>query len=206
MSAQLNFRSAFNGFNREDVVHYIEYLNTKHAAEINQMNSELDYLRKQQPQLPPADTSEQEDTIARQAARIRELFDRCKQLEEELAAARTEKDALEAQNPEPAAPEVPAEQPVTYKSRTDEELEAYRRAERTERHARERAEQLYHQVNGALADATAKVDDTARHVGQITDRVISQLAELQDAVAGSKQALRDAAATMYTIRPYGEEN
>ena len=35
----------------------------------------------------------------------------------------------------------------------------------------------------------------------MTDRVIAQLAELQDAVAGSKQALRDAAATMYTIRP-----
>lgn len=204
MSAQMNFRSAFNGFNREDVVHYIEYLNTKHTAEINRMNSELDYLRGQQAQAAPADTAELDETIAQQAARIRELFDRCKELEAELTAVREEKEALVQQAAEPiAAPAVPQ---GSYKSRMEEELEAYRRAERTERYARERAQQLYHQVNGALADATAKVDDTARHVGQMTDKVVAQLAELQDAVTESKQALRDAAATMYTIRPYGEEN
>lgn len=204
MSAQMNFRSAFNGFNREDVVHYIEYLNTKHTAEINRMNSELDYLRGQQAQTAPADTAELDETIAQQAARIRELFDRCKELEAELTAVREEKEALVQQAAEPiAAPAVPQ---GSYKSRMEEELEAYRRAERTERYARERAQQLYHQVNGALADATAKVDDTARHVGQMTDKVVAQLAELQDAVTESKQALRDAAATMYTIRPYGEEN
>ena len=204
MSAQMNFRSAFNGFNREDVVHYIEYLNTKHTAEINRMNSELDYLRGQQAQTAPADTAELDETIAQQAARIRELFDRCKELEAELTAVREEKEALVQQAAEPiAAPAVPQ---GSYKSRMEEELEAYRRAERTERYARERAQQLYHQVNGALADATAKVDDTARHVGQMTDKVVAQLAELQDAVTKSKQALRDAAATMYTIRPYGEEN
>ena len=204
MSAQMDFRSAFNGFNREDVVHYIEYLNTKHTAEINQLNSELDYLRSRQTQVTPADTTELDETIAQQAARIRELFDRCKELEAELNAAREEKEALAQQAAEPiAAPTVPQ---GSYKSRMEEELEAYRRAERTERYARERAQQLYHQVNGALADATAKVDDTARHVGQMTDKVVAQLAELQDAVTESKQALRDAAATMYTIRPYGEEN
>ena len=78
---QMNFRSSINGFNRDDVVHYIEYLNTKHTAEINQMNSELDYLRTQQPATVSSDL---EETIAQQASRIRELFDRCKQLEQEL--------------------------------------------------------------------------------------------------------------------------
>ena len=205
---QLNFRSAINGFNRDDVVHYIEYLNTKHTAEINQMNSELDYLRTRQPQTLPADTADMEETIAQQAARIRELFDRCKQLEADLAAAQAEKENLSRQTPPaavPSAPIIPASYTGSYKARAEEELEAYRRAERAERFARERAEQLYRQANGALSDATIKVDDAARQVSQITDRVIAQLAELQDAVTGSKQALRDAAATMYTIRPYGEE-
>ena len=190
---QLNFRSAFNGFNREDVVHYIEYLNTKHAADLTQMNSELDYLRTRQESqaLPePAD----DDTVAQQAARIRELFDRCAALEHELEAVKAEKDQLTAQLEA-------AQQQTAAQSRLDEELETYRRAERTERYARERAEYLYRQANGALADATIKVDDAANHVAQITDRVIAQLAELQDAVSGSKQAMRDAAATMYTIRP-----
>ena len=93
------------------------------------------------------------------------------------------------------------QQQISYKTRLDEELEAYRRAERTERYARERAENLYRQATGALADATIKVDDAANQVSQMSDKVIAQLAELQEVVAGSKQSLRDAAATMYTIRP-----
>ena len=40
MPAPQNFRSAFNGFNREDVVHYIEYLNSKHTGAVNQLKSE----------------------------------------------------------------------------------------------------------------------------------------------------------------------
>ena len=203
---QMNFRSSINGFNRDDVVHYIEYLNTKHTAEINQMNSELDYLRTQQPATVSSDL---EETIAQQASRIRELFDRCKQLEKELADAQEEKALLIQQNEQitaarAATPAIPA--PVSasaaYRSRAEDELEAYRRAERAERLARERAELLCSQANSALADATIKVDDAARQVSQMSDRVISQLTELQNAVAGSKQALRDAAATMYTIRPY----
>ena len=69
MAMQMNFRSAFNGFNREDVVHYIEYMNSKHATELTQLQSEMDALRNQAPAAPvPAD----EDVIAQQAARIRE--------------------------------------------------------------------------------------------------------------------------------------
>ena len=45
MSASYNFRTAFNGFNREDVVHYLEYLNSKHTAQVNQLTSEADFLR-----------------------------------------------------------------------------------------------------------------------------------------------------------------
>lgn len=194
---QMNFRSAFNGFNREDVVHYIEYLNSKHTAELNQLNSELDYLRTRQPE-PAAEPVLQlpaDDTLAQQAARIRELFDRCKELEQEVESLKTENDKLTAQLNDGRM------QQNSYQSRVEEELEAYRRAERTERFARERAENLYRQANGALADATVKVDDAAREVSQVSDQVIAQLSLLQDAVSGSKQALRDAAATMYTIRP-----
>ena len=40
-----NFRSAFNGFNREDVVHYLEYLNSKHNNLVNQLSEEAENLR-----------------------------------------------------------------------------------------------------------------------------------------------------------------
>ena len=237
MAAPQNFRTAFNGFNREDVVRYIEFLNAKHTAELNQLNSELEFLRGKlagqdtaavtAPAPVPAQAVEADPLVEQQAARIRELFDENKSLKEQLSTAQEEKSQIEAQLATAQAEKAQAEyqlnaaltekaqtaadlesalqQQNSFKSRMEEELEAYRRAERTERLARERAEQLYRQANGALADATVKVDDAAGQIGELTDRVMTQLSELQSAVANSKQALRDAAATMYTIRPSTEE-
>lgn len=209
MEQQQTFRSAFNGFNREDVVRYIDFLNTKHASEIAQLNSELEFLRARQPQEQPEPAAAEDDAvIEEQAGRIRELFDRCREQEEKLDALESENADLTAQLENAIAEadqlraqlENASQQQVSFKSRMEEELEAYRRAERTERLARERAERMYQQANGALADATVKVDDAAAQIGALSDRVISQLSDLQNAVSDSKQALRDAAATMYTIR------
>lgn len=212
MAEQQTFRTAFNGFNREDVVRYIDYLNTKHASEIAQLNSELEFLRNRPAQTEPAPVAPvaaaDESVIAEQAGRIRELFDQCREQEQMIATVEREKaelaDRLAAAQEELVQlrdqMDTAAQQQVNFKSRMEEELEAYRRAERTERLARERAERMYQQANGVLADATVKVDDAATQIGALSDRVISQLTELQNAVSGSKQALRDAAATMYTIR------
>lgn len=187
MANQMNFRTALNGFNREDVVHYIQFLNSKHAADLNQLNAELLYLRNKQAEQPAPKT---DDIVEQQAARIRELFDRCAALEQELEAAKAKNDQLAAQVHQDSV-----------RCKQEDELEAYRRAERTERYARERADNLYRQANGALADATVKVDEAAHQFSQMTDNVVAQLSDLQNAIAGSKQALRDAAATLYTIRP-----
>ena len=191
MATQMNFRSALNGFNREDVVHYIQFLNSKHAADLNQLNAELVYLRNKQAEQP---APQPDDIVEQQAARIRELFDRCAALEQELETVKAENVQLTAQVQQDAG-----------RSRLEDELEAYRRAERTERYARERADSLYRQANGALADATVKVDEAAQQFSQMTDHVVAQLSDLQNAVASSKQALRDAAATLYSIRP-GNDN
>ena len=188
MANQMNFRTALNGFNREDVVRYIEFLNSKHTADLNQLNAELEYLRsKETKQSSPAP----DGIVEQQAARIRELFDRCAALEQELEVAKADNVQLAAY----------VQQQNSGHNRLEDELEVYRRAERTERYARERAENLYHQANGALADAAVKVDDAAQQFSQMTDKVVAQISELQNAVANSKQALRDAAATLYTIRP-----
>ena len=177
MAGPKNFRSAFNGFNREDVVRYLEYLNAKHTAEINQLTSEADYLRSRLETAEP----QQEETIAALEA---ERDDLRAQLEEMTARCA----ALEAAA---AAPDCGPEQ----------ELEAYRRAERTERLAKERAELVYHQINGVLADASSKVDSVANEIGGMADQVIGQLTQLQVSVGRSKQALKEAASTLYTIRP-----
>ena len=193
MAAQQNFRTAFNGFNREDVVHYIEYLNSKHAAEISQLNSELEYLRTQQTtSAEAAEAAPEEDTaalLAEQSARIRELFDSCNEKDAEIASLREQL---------AAAQQKPAVSP-------EAELEAYRRAERVERRAKERAELVYHKVNGTLADATVKVDDAANLISDLTEQAIQQLTALQNAVTDSKAALKDAASSMYALRPEAEE-
>ena len=201
MAQQQTFRTALNGFNREDVVHYIEYLNSVHTAEINQLQSELEFLRNRQPVaetivVPAAPASSDNNVvIEQQASRIRELFDQCKALEEKLAAA--EEKAAHAEEKLQAV----LTQQSTIQSRAGEELEAYRRAERIERIAKERAEQLYHQSNGALAEASVKVDDAAQQIAKMSDLVLAQLNLLQEAVSGTKVAMKEAAQVMYAIRP-----
>ena len=95
--SQQTFRSAFNGFNREDVVRYIEYLNAQHASEINRLNSELAFLRDQAEQPAPEapENPEKDQLIEQQAARIRELFDRCKEQEQQIEQLKAESDATD---------------------------------------------------------------------------------------------------------------
>ncbi len=45
MAESHNFRSALNGFHREDVVRYIEYMNHKHNSLVNQLKSENQALK-----------------------------------------------------------------------------------------------------------------------------------------------------------------
>ena len=185
--AQQTFRNALNGFNREDVVRYIEFLNAQHAAEISQLNSELAFLRSKADQNPSTETAapENSDLVEQQAARIRELFDLCKEQAQQIEKLTA--DLAQAQS----AP----------KSCTEDELEAYRRAERIERMAQERAAQMSDRANAVLADATIKVDEAAALIAQMSEKVMGQLAELQTAVSGSNQSLRDVSAALYSIRP-----
>ena len=187
---QQTFRSAFNGFNREDVVRYIEFVNTQHKNQITQLNTELEEVRAQ---LAQAQEQSAVSPNADLELRLEESQERCAALEEELAATKVLlEEALKAQ--QDAA-----------QIRADAELEAYRRAERAERLARERAEQLYAQANGALAEATTMVDQAASQIGTMANDIAGQMQNFRDAVIGTKAVLADAAAAMYTIRPLAED-
>lgn len=209
MSAPQSFRSAFNGFNREDVVHYIEFINAKHTTEVNQLKSDLDALQSKLDAITEAPdlTEELEALRAERDA----LLEKVAELEAQPATTSEKEQALQARCAEleaqlKAAQEAKAQPSVLQQCQISYELETYRRAERMEREARQRAEQVYHLTNSALADATSQVDAAAEQIGRMTDTVMSQLTELQAAVTGSKKALKDAAATMYTIRPGSTEN
>ena len=76
MAAPQNFRSAFHGFNREDVVNYIEYLNNRYTAQVNQLNN----------QLQEAKASVSPDVVADLQAKLDAALQRCTELEEKLNA------------------------------------------------------------------------------------------------------------------------
>lgn len=162
MASVHHFRTAFRGFNREDVVQYIEYMNNQHAAQLEKLNAQLQAAQPADPEL---------------LARLEAAEARCAQLEAQLAN-------------EPAQ--------VTT---SEEELEAYRRAERTERLARDRAQQIYTQANAVLADVTAKAETASNQISAIADQVNAQLEQYQQSVAATKDAFQEAVATLYTIRP-----
>ena len=202
MSAPQNFRSAFNGFNRDDVVKYLEYINSRHHAQVNQLTGENEYLRQQLESAQAASGAQEElqrlqELCASQQVELEELRAvrtameaRCSGMEQELEEA--QRKAEEAQS--------------TAQCGVAQELEAYRRAERMERQARERSEQIYRQTNSVLADATVQLEDATEGIFQLADQVMGQLEQLRSAVDRSKQALKNASDTMYAIRPQEENN
>lgn len=197
MAASYNFRSAFNGFHREDVVHYIEYINSKHTTQLNQLKSDLATVAQEnealraKPQREPeleAQNAELAAKVAKLEAELQTAEAAWAELEKELAQVKQERDAaLSAQ--------------VSAQRRSDDELEAYRRAERMERQAKERADAMYQRANGVIAEATLKVDEAAAQISGIADQVVAQLSILQTAVSDSKQSLQGAASSLYAIRP-----
>ena len=51
MTEPQTFRSAFNGFHREDVVNHIAYMTTKHEAQVKELREENDALQTELSQL-----------------------------------------------------------------------------------------------------------------------------------------------------------
>ncbi len=178
MAAFQNFRSALNGFNREDVVHYIEYINNKHNTQVNQLQTDLQTLQAELNQLRA-----QSEGAADAQAQLAKVQEENAALQQALEAAQNQL------------------QQAADRPQTESELEAYRRAERAERIAIERVTQLYDQANAALAEATLRTDETAMRISEISDSVCAQLSELQSVLNAGKSALKNAAANMYAVRP-----
>ena len=202
MSVPHSFRSSLKGFNREDVVQYIQYINAKYSAEVKQLQSEIQNLKDEIAAYQGKLVQSVEDPAVEEAkARIAALEQENQSLREALEQAQNQPETQ------------PVVAPVVSEAA---ELEAYRRAERTERLASERAAQVYQMANGVLADATVQVDEASSQLSSVTDLAISrikdltlqlsdQMHQLQAAVQGSKESLQKAADTMAAIRPASEE-
>jgi len=209
MSELLSFRSAFNGFNREDVVHYIEYLNANHASQIKQLQADLTIMQRES-FLPEVD-EDQEDRIAEMRNQFEqqealltalntekdELLARCSQLEAVLSVLTSENKALldKAAQLETQLAAVTAEKEAAiaakpqFSAYVEEELAAYRRAERVERQANERANAIYRKLRVALQDTVTKTDDAVTNLDSISGQFSAQLNALRDSLSDSKSYL-----------------
>ena len=160
--ANKHFRPALNGFNRQDVVQYIESLNNQHNAKVEQLNNQLRNAK-----AAPGDSELQ--------AKLDVALARCAQLEEQLAKAGV------------GSPE--------------QELEAYRRAERAERAAQERAQQICTQANAILADTTAKAQIATARIAELSNQAAAQLQAYQDALSGTQSVFQEAVDALCAIKP-----
>lgn len=167
------FRSSFNGFNRQDVVRYMEFVNNRHASQVAQLTNELEYLRGKQ------------DTL--DAGRV-------SQLEKELSAAQAENAALRQR-----VAQLEQQAGQTGAAPTESELEAYRRAERVERTARERASQLSRQAAQALDQAGSQVEDAAGQIAQLSAQLTEQLERLQGAMDAGRRTVREAVGAVQSL-------
>ena len=195
MTPVQNFRSAFHGFNREDVVRYIEYTSNKHADQLNQLRGENQNLLNELDTLRAA-MAKQAELVAQLEAAQAQLTDANAQLE----AAKAQREADQAE-----LADLREQAANSAKALAREELEAYRRAEQAERAAKERAAQLYRQATGTLADAATHIDTAAGNFRQVAERMNDHMLELQAAVDASKNALLDASDILCAIRPQAIE-
>lgn len=180
MEQPTQFRSSLNGFNRQDVVRYMEFVNNKHAAQVAQLTNELEYLRGKQDTLDAGRVAQLEKDLSAAQLENAALRQRVAELEKQLAG-------------QSAAAPAPAAAP------SESELEAYRRAERVERVARERAKQLAQQAAQALDQAGTQAEEAAAQIAQVSSRLSEQLARLQDAMDSGRRTLRETVGAVQTL-------
>ena len=209
MNEPQTFRSAFNGFHREDVVNHIAYMTTRHETQTAQLRSDNEALRSELEQLREelnGNTAEQdripglEQTIAEQTAclaKLREELDAANQLLNEQAEQMAKlREELEE------AKEAAAKTPTLEKSASHwDELRAYRRAETAERQARERVNDLYDHANTALRGAGSTLGSTNAAFETLAEKFRADLVELMDAIETGRNALNTAADTLDGLRP-----
>ena len=170
------FRSALGGFNREDVVNYIESMSLEQQKQLRKLQEENEKLRSEKNALAEllAVANSDLSTLREQDAALSEQVELLAQQAAELAGqvkAESEK-----------APEETSEaaEPVDY---TSLELEAYRRAEQTERNAAVRADKIYRQLTALCEHARERYSDAGDEIAALSADLTANLGRLQETLA-----------------------
>ena len=178
-----NFRAALNGFNRTDVVAYIEECAINHEKALRQLRDENARLR-----------ADLEALQARQEA-AQETVPEPVEAQEEAPQA----EELEVPTqPEPEPEVVPIAPPA---SSSAEELAAYRRAEAVERAARNRAAALCRQVNAIMDSTSRQLEGSRGDVDTVMSDLNICLRQLNDTFAQLRIIFDDAVQALTTMEP-----
>ncbi len=170
------FRSALGGFNREDVVNYIESMSLEQQKQLRKLQEENEKLRSEKNALAELLAAANRDlsTLREQDAALSEQV--------ELLAQQAAEPAEQVKAEPEEAPEETSEaaEPVDYASL---ELEAYRRAEQTERNAAVRADKIYRQLTGLCEHARERYSDAGDEIAALSADLTANLGRLQETLA-----------------------
>jgi FtsZ-binding cell division protein ZapB len=172
----VKFRASVGGFNRMDVIHYIEQTTLEHQKACKALEDEAAKLRQE------ADAQRTEAEQLR--AEVERLQAENDALQEALDSA-TDPNAPVAEPVAEPAEDIPAEPeaPVEDALPTPEkELAAYRRAEAVERIARRRASTLYTKVTAIQQASLQKLEALNSETGTLYNQITGDLEQLQTAL------------------------
>jgi len=179
------FRSSLGGFHRGDVANYIESLSMQHAAAMKEKSGQIDAL---QAELLAARQKLQEAEEEKRALQIK--------LDDALAAL----EAATAPAEEAAEDETEAE-PEEAPDYPKLELEAYRRAEATERLATQRAQQLKRELVDFLENTTARYQQTGEDIAALAEDLKSGLKRLEENLSELDLLFGETAEHLETLTP-----
>ena len=178
-------RSSLGGFHRGDVANYIESLSMQHAAAMKEKSGQIDAL---QAELLAARQKLQEAEEEKRSLQD-QLDDALAALEAATAPAEDEaEDETEAEVEE--APDYPKL-----------ELEAYRRAEATERLATQRAQQLKRELVDFLENTTARYQQTGEDIAALAEDLKSGLKRLEENLSELDLLFGETAEHLETLTP-----
>lgn len=179
------FRSSLGGFHRGDVASYIESLSMQHAAAMKEKSGQIDALQA-------------ELLAARQ--KLQEAEEEKRALQDQLDDALAALEAATAPAEEAAEDETEAE-PEEAPDYPKLELEAYRRAEATERLATQRAQQLKRELVDFLENTTARYQQTGEDIAALAEDLKSGLKRLEENLSELDLLFGETAEHLETLTP-----
>ncbi len=192
-----NFRSALHGFNRTDVVQFIQQQTIEHEKTLRRLREENTRLLDEFEAVRAERDAQLESIEALQTA-LDEAVAEKEALTEGLSLAQNAPQAAVTAQAAAAldAPMMPAATVAAAAPNDFNELElaAYRRAELTERMAKERAAASSERMRSIFSQADEKLCLTAQDFATLLDTFRNDFEQLQQAVQAAQSVLNESSA------------